>query len=114
MKNERYPNNGYVHGTRKRGRQNKRWVDMIREDCEELHMTLPEAICMTQDRKLWRATIADACNGIAWVIKEKEKRRVAQAYCLKIFTGSRAQQLTTGLTYNFPNEEIFNRLNRPE
>src|SRR6218665_3817068 len=36
MKNERYPKiayNGYVHGTRKRGRQKKRWIDMIREDC---------------------------------------------------------------------------------
>jgi len=42
MKNERYPKiayNGYVHETRKRRRKKKRWIDMIREDCEELHMT---------------------------------------------------------------------------
>jgi len=60
MKNERYPKiayNGYVHGTRKRGRQKKRWIDMIREDCKELHLTLQEATCRTQDRRVWRATI---------------------------------------------------------
>src|SRR6218665_941505 len=60
MTNERYPQiayNGYVHGTRKRGRQKKRWIDMIREGCEELHMTLPEATCMTRGRRVWRATI---------------------------------------------------------
>ena len=60
MKNERYPKiayNGYVHGTRKRGRQKKRWIDMIREECSELHLTLQEATCRTQDRRLWRATI---------------------------------------------------------
>jgi len=26
-----------VHGTRKEGRQKKIWIDMIREDCSELH-----------------------------------------------------------------------------
>src|SRR6218665_1674541 len=60
MKNKRYPKiayNGYVHGTRKRGRQKKRWIDMIREDCSELHLTLQEATCRTQDRRVWRATI---------------------------------------------------------
>src|SRR6218665_2488059 len=60
MKNERYPKiayNGYVHRTRKRGRQKKRWIDMIREDCSELHLTLQEATCSTQDRRVWRATI---------------------------------------------------------
>jgi len=60
MKNERYPKiayNGYVHGTRKSGRQQKRWIDMIREDCKELHLTLQEATCRTQGRGVWRATI---------------------------------------------------------
>src|SRR6218665_2213981 len=60
MKNERYPKiayNGYVHGTRKRERQKKRWIDMIREDCRERHLTLHEATCRTQDRRVWRATI---------------------------------------------------------
>src|SRR6218665_1153638 len=60
MKNKRYTKiayNGYVHGARKRGRQKKRWIDMIREDCSELHLTLQEATCRTQDRRVWRATI---------------------------------------------------------
>src|SRR6218665_301077 len=60
MKNERYPKiayNGCVHGTGKRGRQKKRWIDMIRDDCSELHLTLQEAKCRTQDRRVWRATI---------------------------------------------------------
>src|SRR6218665_3442803 len=59
MKNERYPKiayNGSVHGTRKRGRQKKRWIDMITEDCSEPHLTLQEATCRTQDRRVWRAT----------------------------------------------------------
>src|SRR6218665_1577129 len=45
---QRYPlYNGYmyVHGTRKRGRQKKIWIDMIREDCSELRLTLQEATC---------------------------------------------------------------------
>ena len=36
--------NGYVvglHGARKRGKPQKRWIDMIRENYGELHMTLP-------------------------------------------------------------------------
>src|SRR6218665_184069 len=60
MENERYPkiaDNGYVHGARKRGRQKKRWIDMIKEDCKELHLTLHEATCRTQDRRVWRANI---------------------------------------------------------
>src|SRR6218665_1118008 len=72
MKNERYPkiaHNGYVglHGIRKRGRQKKRWIDMIREDCSELHLTLQEATCRTQDRRSSvesnHRRAADACNG---------------------------------------------------
>src|SRR6218665_2286477 len=42
MKDERYPkiaHNGYVDATRKRGRPKKRWIEMIREDCKELHET---------------------------------------------------------------------------
>ena len=59
-KNERYPKiayNGYVYGTRKRGRLKKRWIDMIREDCSEQHLILKEATCRTQDRSVWKATI---------------------------------------------------------
>jgi len=37
MKNERYPKillYGYVHGQRSRGRPKKRWLDVIKQDCE--------------------------------------------------------------------------------
>src|SRR6218665_2107426 len=60
MQDGRYPKiacKDYVHGVRNRGRPKKRWVDMIREDCKELNMTLQEAAHMTRDRKVWRATI---------------------------------------------------------
>ena len=60
MQDERYPKtayNGYVHGVRERGRPKKLWIDMIREDCKELNMTLQEATHVTQDRRVWRATI---------------------------------------------------------
>ena len=30
---------------------------MTREDCRELHLTLQETTCRTQDRRVWRATI---------------------------------------------------------
>src|SRR6218665_976764 len=46
-----------IHGARKRGRQKKRWIDIIREDCKELHLTLYEATRRTHDRRVWRATI---------------------------------------------------------
>src|SRR6218665_2444113 len=60
MNDERYPKiaySGYVQGTRKRGRPKKRWIDMVREDCEELHMILQETTCMLQDRRVWRVTV---------------------------------------------------------
>ena len=67
MKNERYPKiayNRHVHGTRKRGRQKNRWIDMIREDCSELHMThMQDAGQESVESNHRRA--ADACNGIA-------------------------------------------------
>src|SRR6218665_2297726 len=72
MQDGRYPKiacNGYVHGVRKRGRPKKRWIDMIKEDCKELNMILQEAICVTRDRRVWRATI-DVCDGIAWAMKK--------------------------------------------
>src|SRR6218665_4075375 len=45
----------------KEGRQKKRYIDMIREDCNELHLTLQEATCRTQDRRVWRTTIEIYC-----------------------------------------------------
>ena len=62
MKKDRYPAiayNGYVQGKRRRGRPRKRWIDTIREDCEEMDMTIQEAIHRTQDRRRWRATISE-------------------------------------------------------
>jgi len=32
--------NGYVHGMRSRGRPKKRWIDTIREDCDEMKVDL--------------------------------------------------------------------------
>src|SRR6218665_683393 len=43
--------------SQKEGKQKKRWIDMLREDCKELHLTLHEATCRTQDRRAWRTTI---------------------------------------------------------
>ena len=43
MQDERYPKiacNGYVRGVRKRGRPKKPWIDVIREDCKALNMTI--------------------------------------------------------------------------
>ena len=37
--------------------QKKRWLDMIKEDYKELNITLQEATYMTQDMRMWRATI---------------------------------------------------------
>ena len=37
----RYPKiafNGYVHGQRKRGRPKKRWIDVVRADCNYMGM----------------------------------------------------------------------------
>jgi len=56
MHDERYPKiacNGYVHGVRKRERPKKRWIDMIRENCKELNMTLQEATHLMRDGRVW-------------------------------------------------------------
>jgi len=60
MGSDRYPKialNGYVHGKRRRGRQKKRWMDMIKEDCSEMGITVQEATHRTQNRERWRASI---------------------------------------------------------
>jgi hypothetical protein len=57
---ERYPNialHGHVHGKRRRGRPKKRWIDVIREDCGELGLSMQEATQRTKDREKWRFTI---------------------------------------------------------
>ena len=68
---ERYPKiayNSYVHGTRKRGRQKKRWIDMIREDCSDTsggHMQDSGQESVERNHR----RVADACNGIVWAIE---------------------------------------------
>lgn len=60
MKGERYPKRAYnkcINGARKRGRPKKHWIDMIREDCKEMLMTLQESTCMVKDSRVWIATI---------------------------------------------------------
>src|SRR6218665_1078803 len=95
MKNERYPRIYRLttamplcslHGTRKRGRQKKRWIDMIREDCRELHLTLQESEENMQDAgqesvESNHRRVADACNGIARAVKEKEEETVLIMPC---------------------------------
>src|SRR6218665_4031785 len=66
--------NGYVHGTRKSGRQKKRWIHSIREDCSVLHLIVQEATRRTLAGECAMESnhrrTADACNGIAWAIIE--------------------------------------------
>lgn len=62
MGRDRYPKiamNGYVHGQRARGRPKKRWIDMIRGDCETMGTTLHDATRQSLDRGSWRRSIAE-------------------------------------------------------
>src|SRR6218665_2491844 len=83
-----------LHGTRKRGKQKKKWIDMIIEDCSELHLTLQEAKGRTQDAgqesvaSIHRRA-ADACNGIAWaiiIINNKTRRSRFVHFTLQMLT----------------------------
>jgi len=43
MSNDRFPKlllHGYTHGHRLRGRPKKKWLDNIREDCEDMNMSI--------------------------------------------------------------------------
>ena len=61
MKAERLPNIalfGRVHGKRTRGRPRKRWLDNIREDIEEMGISMVEACRLAaSDRDRWRSSI---------------------------------------------------------
>ena len=62
MGNDRYPKismNGYLHCQRSRGRPKKRWIDMIRGDCEAMDLTLHEATHQTLDRESWRRSTVE-------------------------------------------------------
>ena len=46
---------GYVHGERGRGRPKKRWMDQVRQDCEDLGLcSIQDATWAAQDRRCWR------------------------------------------------------------
>ena len=60
VSNDRFPHiamNGYVHGMRSRGRPKKRWIDTIREDCDEMKVDLHTATDMAHDRRQWRESV---------------------------------------------------------
>jgi len=51
---------GQVQGTRRKGRQKKRWVDTIKQDCKEMHLKFYDAIQMTQkNRQVWRKSMEE-------------------------------------------------------
>src|SRR6218665_563964 len=47
---------------------------MISEDCRELHLTLHESTCRTQDRRVWRATIDERLTRAMAIIEREGKR----------------------------------------
>ena len=44
----------YTHGHRTSWRRRKRWLDNIREDCEDLNLTVHQAYHLAKDRITWR------------------------------------------------------------
>ena len=60
----------YVHGLRSSGRPKKRWIDTIREDCDEMKVDQHTATHTAHDRRQWRPwresvnelLSADACR----------------------------------------------------
>ena len=60
MDNDRLPKlllHGYTHGHRPRGRPKKKWIDNIREDCEDMNISILQASHLTWDRTTWRNTV---------------------------------------------------------
>jgi len=48
---------GRVKGTRPRDRPKKRWLDVVREDCNIIGLTLPEAEHLATTRRLWSRAV---------------------------------------------------------
>jgi len=48
---------GRVQGTRPCGRPKKRWLDVVREDCNIIGLTLPEAEHLVTTRRLWSRAV---------------------------------------------------------
>ena len=62
MDDGRYPKiafNGYVYGQRRRGRPKKRWIDVVRADCNCMGMTVNSAARNSSDRDGWRKSIEE-------------------------------------------------------
>ena len=60
MGNDRYPKlllHGHTQGHQSRGRPKKKWIDNIREDCEDMNMSVLQASRATWDRAQWRHTV---------------------------------------------------------
>jgi hypothetical protein len=62
--NSRYPKitmEGYVHGQRRRGRPEKRWMDMVRSDCKDMGLSIQDAVTIAQDIEAgaWRNVIEE-------------------------------------------------------
>jgi len=46
------------HGERKRGRPRKRWINNLKEDCDELGLNVVEACRLAaSDRDVWRSSV---------------------------------------------------------
>ena len=50
MSNNRYPKDGYVWGQRIRGRLEKRWVDVVVEDCQEKGLNIHDATRLADEK----------------------------------------------------------------
>jgi len=50
---------GHLRGKRRQGRQKKRWIDTIKEDCIEMHMKFYDATQTTQAREVWRKSVEE-------------------------------------------------------
>ena len=48
---------GEVKGKRSRGRPRKRWLDCVKEDCEEVGITIQEAGRVAKERTSWRTVV---------------------------------------------------------
>ena len=52
--------NGHVHGQRSRGRPKKRWLDVVKEDCEEMGINIVhEATRRAMDCEHWRTMLVE-------------------------------------------------------
>jgi hypothetical protein len=58
MENSRYPKIA-MYIDRRRGRPNKRWMDMVRSDCTDMGLSIQDAVTIAQERSRWRNVIGE-------------------------------------------------------